>query len=97
MKNELANLVQEIGQCADRSAALWAEYAKQQGGVDLKRMHVTMWDGCSERMDRLICRNNQAILVDQFGKEWSLLRDGGVTAILELNDIVFGNQSPSEE
>lgn len=69
----------------------WIAYVKEQGGVvELPGApHITMYDGCDERMKKLIYRDGDVFIQDAFDNEYSLTTDAGSMTYLELCDVVF--------
>ena len=71
----------------------WIAYVKEKGEVILDGLpEITMWDGCSERMRKLLYRDGDLFISDCDGIEYSLSEDAGPMTWLELYDVVFGGK-----
>lgn len=76
----------------------WISYVKEKGEIELAGApEITMWDGCSERMKKLVCRDDEAFIVDWYGNEYLLSVDAGPNTFLELCDVVFPDELSPEE
>lgn len=92
MKEALIKKTNEIYRSGDELRRMWEEYVRNNKEVPLDRSHITLLDGVTERMDKMIIRNGEVLLVDQFGNMFSLWSDCGLDTLMELCDVVFANE-----
>lgn len=80
--SQLCDSVKELKQ-------LWMDYVRERGEVPLGGHCITMWDGCSEWMEKLTHHDGEVFIVDCFGNEWNFESDTGPETLIELYDVVF--------
>ena len=98
MKEEMIkNLTNDIYRRGDCLRSLWRDYVRERVEVSLGRSHITLVDGVSERMDKMVPEGDDVMLVDQFGNRFSLYADCGIETLMELHDVVLVENQPSEE
>lgn len=91
MEDKIIKKTLEISNICHELWEYWVEYVKQRGEIELiGSPEITMWDGGSERMDKLIYSDNDVWLVDCYGHHFSLANDAGPMTYQELCDVVFG-------
>ena len=77
---------------------LWMDYVRERGEVPLGGHCITMYDGCSERMEKLTHHDGEVFIVDHFGCEWNFESDTGPETLIELYEVVFvGMKQLTEE
>lgn len=86
---QIKKLSDKLSKQCDEFRNLWRDYVKEKGEISLGRNHITLVDGTTERMDKMIPEGDDVMLVDQFGHKFSLYADCGCDTLLELHDVVF--------
>ena len=90
MKKQIEKNTLKLYQICEELRKNWIEYVKQCGEIELENApEITMWDGCYERIKKLVYKDNDVFLVDWYGHEFSLTADAGSATYQELCDVVF--------
>lgn len=98
MKQELIQKTTEFINHGKKLKQLWMDYVRQEGEISLGGHCITMWDGCSERMEKLTHHDGEVFIVDHFGNEWNFESDTGLETLIELYEVVFvGMKQLTEE
>ena len=89
MRTDLRRKTLELCVVRNDLKQMWMDYVKQKGVVQLDGACITIFNGASERMEKLEYNCGVVEIVDVFGNRYDFAEDAGLETLLELHDVVL--------